>query len=244
MSRARSAAVITAFVLIAAQSAYAQERTNTLSGVVVDPMEWGIPDARVRVTDMKTKRTRNVRTDQSGRYEIDSLRDGLHALHIESKGLEAFEDELSIDGADVERVVKLNIGIAREHITITSTGGIDPSVPRQRHAVSPPAPPKCSAASIEQRRGGQIRMPWKTVNVAPIYPVEAWDVGRNGSAIVAGVITREGRFDRLRVVEATHAAFAREALAVLRYWEFSPMYLNCSPMEKQLEVRMDFARKR
>ena len=50
--------------------------------------------------------------------------------------------------------------------------------------------------------------------------------------------------EQLKEVDATHPAFAREALAVVAMWQFTPKYLNCSPVETKFDVTVNFLRQR
>jgi TonB family protein len=61
---------------------------------------------------------------------------------------------------------------------------------------------------------------------------------------MTGMIGRDGRIEELKVVNATHPAFAREALAVVAMWQFSPTYLNCSPVATKFDVTVNFQRQR
>jgi outer membrane biosynthesis protein TonB len=59
---------------------------------------------------------------------------------------------------------------------------------------------------------------------------------------VAAVIGRDGRIGSVKVVDATHPAFAREVAAVVALWQFTPVYLNCSAVETAFDVTVNFVR--
>ncbi len=68
-----------------------QNLTCTLSGKVVDAAGAVIADATITATELDTKRTQIVKTDQAGKYEMRDLAAGQYSVRVESKGFRVAE---------------------------------------------------------------------------------------------------------------------------------------------------------
>ena len=74
------------FVLCAA-SAFAQAtNTATLTGVVTDPTQAVVPDAKITVTRAETGTTREARTGTDGEYRVVLLPPGQYDISVEKPG--------------------------------------------------------------------------------------------------------------------------------------------------------------
>ena len=77
-------------VLFPALPAVAQEHRGTIRGVVVDPALAPMPDVEVRVTREATSETRQVRTDEAGRFSVPELPSGAYRIEIQQPGYGPF----------------------------------------------------------------------------------------------------------------------------------------------------------
>ncbi len=77
--------VLSAFVLLPSQM-MAQGLFGTISGVVTDSSGGMVPDATVKVTNIKTSVTITVKTNGTGVYSATSLNPGVYKVEAEAKG--------------------------------------------------------------------------------------------------------------------------------------------------------------
>ena len=74
------------FVLSAA-SVFAQSSTTAvLTGVVTDPTQAVVPDAKVTVTRVDTGQSREARTNAEGEYRVVLLPPGFYDVKVEKSG--------------------------------------------------------------------------------------------------------------------------------------------------------------
>jgi hypothetical protein len=69
------------------------------------------------------------------------------------------------------------------------------------------------------------------VDVAPAPPVAA----------VGEALVRDGFVREVAVVSETTDVFSASAIEAVRNWQFSPTYLNCTPVEVSMRVHVRFA---
>jgi len=236
--------LITMCVLATSLNPSAQEPDAQLSGLVADPMGWGVRDVSVEITSVGANVRRRVKTDGTGRYAVDKLTRGTYKLDVRANAFETLLDEISVAGADVQRDVRLTLSPAAQTLTVTANGGIGSLIPRRSVRNRGSSPPNCSPESMVRKEGGRVVFPSKIVNVEPVFTTDAWAVGSNGIGRVAGVIGRTGTMQDLKILNATHPAFAKEVMDVVAQWQFTPKYLNCSPVETPFEVTVNFQRER
>ena len=115
----RQRALLTAIVLIACGSAWAQT-TGTLLGVVSDPNGAVIPSATVRVTNTDTGFTANVVSNSEGSYLIPLLPIGHYSIVVEAGGFRTFKESgVVVPVAQNIRVdAKLEIGQVAQTVTV------------------------------------------------------------------------------------------------------------------------------
>jgi len=94
------------------------------------------------------------------------------------------------------------------------TGPAIPSPPPQ-----PPAPPKLVHV------GGDIKMPTKVRDVAPVYPQIAQTANVEGMVIIEAVIATDGTVRDARVLRSI-PLLDRAALDAVRQWRYEPTRLN------------------
>lgn len=76
--------------------------------------------------------------------------------------------------------------------------------------------------------------------VAPIYPPSARESGIEGTVVLQGVISKEGRIIRLQVVSGPQI-LQQAAIDAVKQWEYEPWMLNGAPIEVETTLRIPFS---
>ena len=108
--------------LLAATTGSAQVVTGTISGRVTDPTGAVIPGATVQIQNIETGFSRNVQTDDGGRYEARNLPVGSYSITAQQAG---FRTEvrrgitLTVASAIVVNL-ELSVGAVAETVEVTA----------------------------------------------------------------------------------------------------------------------------
>jgi len=75
---------------------------------------------------------------------------------------------------------------------------------------------------------------------APIYPPSARESGIEGTVVLQGVISKEGRIIKLQVVSGPQM-LQQAAIDAVEQWEYQPWMLNGAPIEVETTLRIPFS---
>ncbi len=123
---AKSAALRTIFVLVAAslaqQSAFAQTTSAQVTGVVSDPSGAPVPAAAVRITNVDTAEQRSSTTIETGNYTFVSLVPGRYRLDVEKGGFRTVSRlGITLNVNQAARIdFTLEIGQVSDSISVTA----------------------------------------------------------------------------------------------------------------------------
>jgi protein TonB len=84
-------------------------------------------------------------------------------------------------------------------------------------------------------------MPAPLSQMAPPYPFDERQQGREGVVVVRFVVTRAGATAQVEAVSATSPAFARAALEAVAQWRFEPGRKNGRRVNVLMEVPVNFS---
>jgi periplasmic protein TonB len=101
------------------------------------------------------------------------------------------------------------------------TGG----VPGGTGTVALPQPPTPPTPALPVRIGGDVHMPSKVHDVAPVYPQIAQSARVEGVVIIEAVISVDGSVRDARVLRS-QPLLDRAALDAVRQWRYAPTRLN------------------
>jgi TonB family protein len=220
---------------IASYDAFAQARFATISGVVTDESGAILVDATLSLTNVQTKTKHEVRTNQTGFYELVGLPAGNYEMEVRRLGFEAAKEELSIGVGEVlQRDARLRVGGVQEVIVVLA--GVTP-----RPFAGPPrtaagATRLCPNPAV----GGCIGPPRKLKDVRPAYPPALESSGVEGEVVIEGLIGTDGRMKGMRVIESPHPELESAALDAVGEWEFAPTTLNGRTIETPINVSVGF----
>ena len=115
-----------AALLLLAAPAWAQVDRATLTGVVTDPSDAVIPQARVIVTNLATGVVSTVTTTADGTYLVVNLMPGEYLVQAEADGFQRFEQTVRVEtGARARFDVSLPVGSIGETVRVE---GVTPLV--------------------------------------------------------------------------------------------------------------------
>jgi TonB family protein len=240
-------AILLAFTALAVPIALAQGRFWSFSGTVLDQTNRVVADSRLVLTNGSTGATYEVRTDQRGRFAFVALPSGEYQLAVEHAGFAKWVDAIAIGSEDVDRTIRLRIGRVQETVRVDG-GAAEPAqlerTPEESRlrgeAIRRRAADKCGAGAATDEAGGQILPPIKLVHVRPRYPdaLKASKIG--GEVILDALIDTDGTVRDVTAVSSPHPGLEQAAVEAVRGWEFSPTYLNCTPIQVPMRVAVTF----
>ena len=107
----------------------------------------------------------------------------------------------------------------------------------------PPPPPPPPAPPVERapvRIGGELTAPALLERVEPTYPPLAVRAQVQGIVILEAVVGRDGHVEDVRVLRSISLLNAA-AVAAVRQWRYSPLFLNGQPERFVLTVTVSFS---
>jgi hypothetical protein len=121
-SRMRVAGLALALIVAAWGNAAAQGTTGSLSGIVTDESKGALPGATVTVKETETGQTRNLVTDDQGRFHAEALPPGKYSLVVELASFRTAEiDNITLTvGQDALLNVEMKVGGVTERVVVTS----------------------------------------------------------------------------------------------------------------------------
>src|SRR5712664_1195608 len=100
-------------------AAFAQGEQATVTGIVTDESGAVVPNARVTVTNIETRVTREAQTNGEGQYRVPYLSPGRYELTVESKGFSMAKIELTLTlGLTATIDVPLKAGAVTETVLV------------------------------------------------------------------------------------------------------------------------------
>lgn len=121
-------------------------------------------------------------------------------------------------------------------VTFVLVGGCM-TAPRPANDV--PAAPETAAEQLPQPDSGD-QLPIPRVQTQPLYPFDLYKAGIEGHAVVGFIVDQEGNVRDPYVIEATHEAFGRMAVACVSHWRFEPGRRAGRPVNTRMSVPFTF----
>src|SRR5262245_13124978 len=101
-----------------------QSQAGTINGTVKDPNGAVVAGAQVTGRNESTGETRNVATDNEGRFKVESLAPGRYVVSVARNGFKTVERNLAIEGGRTQTVeVKLEVAETRAEVSVGAKGG-------------------------------------------------------------------------------------------------------------------------
>jgi TonB family protein len=246
MTRSTRIATVILFLCVTVpMSGLAAQHFSTFSGTLVDQTNAVLPNAAVTLTNQAARTRHEVRTDPTGHFELLGVPDGEYQVVIAEPGFAPLTEPVTIAGRDVTRTIQLHLGDLHETITIVSGGAAtatDPETRRKARQWAADATRKATDRCGAQGAGpvgGNILQPTKVADVKPTYPERLQAAKVGGVVRLDALIGTDGTVPDVRVVSGD-PDLGNAAVEAVRQWEFSPTYLNCTPVEVRMGVTVNF----
>ena len=243
---ARIAAVIALLLItvpIAGFGAFAQTPSATFSGSVMDQIGRILPEITLVLSNVQTQAKYDLRSDQTGHFEVVGLPAGDYQLGAQIPGFAYQQGKFTLGaGQNLHRDIALQVGSVQETITVTATtdsGRVErPRVTERVTATSQPEFDRCSQSPV----GGCLAQPTKIRDVKPRYPQSLRDIGTDGQVTLEGRIGTDGFIKDLRILGTADPDLASAAAEAVGQWQFTPTRLDGVPIEVSVKVSVTFVR--
>src|SRR5690242_6054415 len=111
--------------LVLTISGIAQSVTGTISGIITDSNGGAIVNATVKLISEQNASTRNVNTNDEGRFTFSALQPGIYTIKVEQQGFQTLERKNNTLSANENLALgemALTPGNVDETVTVTSEG--------------------------------------------------------------------------------------------------------------------------
>jgi TonB family protein len=85
-----------------------------------------------------------------------------------------------------------------------------------------------------------VQGPTRIHFVAPVYPAPAREGKQEGSVIVEAIVGKDGSVRDARIMRSVAPALDQSALAAVRQWKYTPVWLNGGPAELVVTITVAF----
>jgi hypothetical protein len=118
----KSAALLSAILVITSAAAFGQSTNGAITGVVTDSSGAVVPGAKITAQNKDTGFVYNADSTGTGNYTVPQLPTGTYDLRVEASGFKLFERRgLAVEPANVLRIdVPMELGTASETVSVTS----------------------------------------------------------------------------------------------------------------------------
>jgi hypothetical protein len=126
---------VTIIGLLAANAAWAQAPSGTITGVVTDNSGAVVPAAAVSITSGKTQKSAQTQTD--GGYTFTGLAPGPYTVHFTYPGFKPFEQAVTVTAGNTVRLpIQLELSTEKQEVTVAAEGGPTVSVEPDNNATA------------------------------------------------------------------------------------------------------------
>ena len=219
----RRTRVMTAFaffalaVPLAGVASFAQGPFATVAESITDQMRAALPDATLAITNTETKARNEVRSDRNGGFALVGLPPGDYVLEASVAGFRSYRATLTLNGQHVDRDIVMDVGSLQETITVADSDDpprpLDPEIGERigRQCVARAAQRAAACPAVEPGSvpvGGNIRPPWKLVDVRPEYPPRLREAKIGGTVDLEARIGTDGSVKEVRPDPSAHPDLA------------------------------------
>jgi protein TonB len=113
-------------------------------------------------------------------------------------------------------------------------------IPQVAPPPKPVAEPTKVVPAVRLQIGGSVLASMILERPQPVYPELARRARIQGTVLLHGIITREGRIGQLRIVSG-HPLLIRAAFEAVSKWVYSPTLLNGQPVEVEAPIEVRFS---
>jgi TonB family protein len=249
--RAQTVAALVVLGLALSIAGVRAQRFSTFSGTVTDQTNLVLPGVAVTLANPAAQTRYEVRSDRTGHFELPGLSDGEYQLAVDTPGFAPIHDTVVIVGHDITRALQMQVGDLHETISVTAGRIATPTDPSVRQAAlvyaaerSRKVAERCAGGTepVGGNIGGNILAPTKVADFKPHYPENMQAAKIGGVVTLEALIGIDGSIRDVRLLTGDPDLGSAAADAI-RQWQFSPTYLNCTPVEVRMGVTANFLAK-
>jgi protein TonB len=97
-----------------------------------------------------------------------------------------------------------------------------------------------SSAPKKIRVGGNVQHIKLISKVDPVYPADAQAEGVEGTVVLKGIVSKDGRLLSVKVVSGGDQRLATAAVNAVQLWQYQPALLNGEPVEVITTIALAF----
>ena len=112
--------------LVACSTLLGQLTLSTVRGTVIDPTGAVVSAAAITLTNLETNAKRDVKTSDTGDFEIPDLQRGTYRLSATASGFKTFvADDIILEGSQIRRInVTLEVGAVGTEVTVNAGAAV------------------------------------------------------------------------------------------------------------------------
>lgn len=114
-----SVTILSATFLLAANSAFAQNVTSSVSGTVTDSSGAVVPNAKITLRNNSTGQQRNIVTNGSGAYTITNIQPGAYTIKAEAQGFQGETQNNVLVDPNIGRQANFTLKAGSSTTTVT-----------------------------------------------------------------------------------------------------------------------------
>lgn len=207
-----------------------ENKTGSLSGIVVDSSGARIPKADVRLVSRNNAFQKSVQSDDTGNFSFDEVPAGRYTLEVSSAGMGGtFRSfEFKTEGEPPFFPFVLHPGSLAETVAVTA---------------KTPQSLGDKATKLGPRRirvGGAVEAAKLIENRPPEYPESAKARGAQGMVVLEATIAADGTPENFKVISSPDDDLTKAALDAVIKWRYQPTLLNGDPVEVVTTVAVNF----
>lgn len=188
-----------AFSLLSLNIASSQSQIGIINGTVKDPNGAVVTGAQVAVRNEATGETRNVTTDNEGRFKVEGLAPGRYVVSVTRNGFKTADRNVVIESGRTQTVeIKLEVAETRAEVSVGAKGSVTPNSDPNYRALRDGKPGETYTVSNLTIKRDVATIKLTSGRISFISPV----LGR----VAIGVFVGEGEFalDPYLMIERNH----------------------------------------
>ena len=210
--------------------------TGSVSGFILDPLDGGVPDIRLFLTETTTQVQHIGKTNKAGYFEFEELPVGTYWVTPDVEFVAA--STVTVTAKDrLEHTIKMQLGHLDIHLGICAD-----CVIMIGNRDAPPVPPQASAHDdwIRDQSVAAPRMATPERLFTLPYPEPLRERRIAGRVSLEGRIGTDGFATAMQVMSTDHPDLGPAAIEALKELQWEPARMRGVPVEYPLTVTVDF----
>jgi TonB family protein len=213
-------------VMVPLAAVRAQVARASIGGTVYDPSGAVVPGASISLKSTGGSNEESGRGNEAGVFKLQ-VPAGEYLVKVTVPGFAMYQSKIMLDpGVPATMNVNLSLGEVSESLEIVGKG--------------PQSPARSAGSPQKIRVGGMVQHIKLISKVDPVYPADAQAEGVEGTVVLRGVVSKDGRLLSVKVVSGGDPRLATAAVNAVRVWQYQPALLNGEPVEVITTIALAF----